>query len=54
MYQRFTMANMAVEAGAKSGIIEPDEITLAWLRGRARQESRGILRATSTRGTKGY
>lgn len=40
MYQRFTMANMAVEAGAKSGIIEPDEITLAWLRGRARQESR--------------
>ncbi len=40
MYQRFTMANMAVEAGAKNGIIEPDEITLAWLRGRARQESR--------------
>ena len=28
MYQRFTMANMAVEAGAKNGIVEPDETTL--------------------------
>jgi len=28
MDQRFTMANMAVEAGAKNGIIEPDEVTL--------------------------
>ena len=27
MSQRFTMANMAVEAGAKNGIFEPDEIT---------------------------
>ncbi|MBW2207219.1 MAG: 3-isopropylmalate dehydratase large subunit, partial [Deltaproteobacteria bacterium] len=27
MDQRLTMCNMAVEAGAKSGIIEPDEIT---------------------------
>jgi len=31
MDQRFTMANMAVEAGAKNGIIEPDEITLAYV-----------------------
>jgi len=31
MAQRFTMANMAVEAGAKNGIIEPDEITLAFV-----------------------
>jgi len=31
MSQRFTMANMAVEAGAKSGIIEPDKITLAYV-----------------------
>ncbi len=35
MYQRFTMANMAIEAGAKSGIIEADETTLAWLSGRS-------------------
>jgi len=31
MNQRFTMANMAVEAGAKNGIIEPDEITRAFV-----------------------
>ena len=31
MDQRFTMANMAVEAGAKSGIFEPDEITRAYV-----------------------
>jgi 3-isopropylmalate/(R)-2-methylmalate dehydratase large subunit len=36
MYQRFTMANMAIEAGAKNGIIEADEKTLSWLEGRAR------------------
>lgn len=28
---RFTMCNMAIEAGAKAGIVEPDEKTLAWL-----------------------
>jgi 3-isopropylmalate/(R)-2-methylmalate dehydratase large subunit len=31
MTQRFTMTNMAVEAGAKNGIIEPDEVTLAFV-----------------------
>ncbi len=31
MFQRFTMANMAVEAGGKNGIIEPDEITLKYV-----------------------
>jgi len=34
---RFTMCNMAIEAGAKSGIIEPDEVTLNYLRERTRQ-----------------
>lgn len=29
---RFTMCNMAIEAGAKSGIIEPDEITEKYLK----------------------
>lgn len=31
---RFTMCNMAVEAGAKNGIINPDEKTLEYVRGR--------------------
>ena len=35
MDQRLTMANMAVEAGAKNGIIEPDEITEAYIASRS-------------------
>ena len=35
MDNRFTMCNMAVEAGAKTAIIEPDQITLEYLQGRA-------------------
>ena len=35
MTHRFTMANMAVEAGAKNGIFEPDEITKAYVEGRS-------------------
>lgn len=31
MDDRFTMCNMAIEAGAKNGIIEPDEITAMYL-----------------------
>ncbi len=34
MDNRFTMCNMAIEAGAKTGIIEPDQITLTYLKGR--------------------
>jgi 3-isopropylmalate/(R)-2-methylmalate dehydratase large subunit len=37
---RFTMANMAIEAGAKNGIIEPDEITLKYVNNRARRPYR--------------
>ena len=37
MDNRFTICNMAIEAGAKTGIIEPDEITLDYLKGRARR-----------------
>jgi 3-isopropylmalate/(R)-2-methylmalate dehydratase large subunit len=32
MDDRFTMCNMAIEAGARAGIIEPDEITLDYVR----------------------
>ncbi|MET0362151.1 MAG: 3-isopropylmalate dehydratase large subunit [Sphingobium sp.] len=34
MSGRLTLCNMAVEAGARSGMIAPDEITFAWLKGR--------------------
>jgi 3-isopropylmalate/(R)-2-methylmalate dehydratase large subunit len=33
MDDRFTMCNMAIEAGARTGIIEPDEITLDYTKG---------------------
>lgn len=32
MDDRFTMCNMAIEAGARTGIIEPDEITLDYVK----------------------
>ncbi len=38
MSDRLTMANMAVEAGAKSGIFEPDEITRGYLQNRTDRE----------------
>jgi 3-isopropylmalate/(R)-2-methylmalate dehydratase large subunit len=40
MSDRMTMANMAIEAGAKSGIIAPDEITRSYVEGRAKRPYR--------------
>jgi len=37
---RFTMANMAIEAGAKNGIFHVDRKTQAWLEGRSRRDYR--------------
>jgi len=37
MDSRFTMANMAIEAGGKCGIFAPDEITLEYVKGRAKR-----------------
>ncbi len=37
MEGRFTMANMAIEAGGKNGIFAPDEVTASYLRGRPRR-----------------
>lgn len=34
---RLTMANMAIEAGAKAGLVAVDDTTLAYVRGRARR-----------------
>jgi 3-isopropylmalate/(R)-2-methylmalate dehydratase large subunit len=37
MEDRLTMANMAVEAGAKCGVISPDEITVVYVKERAKR-----------------
>ncbi len=38
MAGRFTMCNMAIEAGGKNGIIEPDDKTLDYVKPRAKRE----------------
>ncbi len=38
MHGRLTMCNMAIEAGAKNGIIVPDKITRAYITNRAKRE----------------
>jgi 3-isopropylmalate/(R)-2-methylmalate dehydratase large subunit len=40
MSGRLTMANMAIEAGAKNGIFEPDSVTEEYLRGRTNRPQR--------------
>lgn len=47
MAGRFTMANMAIEAGGKSGIIEPDETTLEYVEPRAKRAFK-IYKSDST------
>lgn len=37
MDERFTMTNMAIEAGGKNGIMEPDEMTLEYVKQRAKR-----------------
>jgi 3-isopropylmalate/(R)-2-methylmalate dehydratase large subunit len=34
MEGRMTLCNMSIEAGARAGLVEPDETTFEWLRGR--------------------
>src|SRR6202047_4546919 len=34
MEERMTICNMSIEAGARAGLIAPDETTFAWLKGR--------------------
>lgn len=43
MDARFTISNMAIEAGAKAGLIPPDAVTLQYLEGRARRPFEVIL-----------
>ena len=37
MDERFTMTNMAIEAGGKNGIMEPDDVTLEYVKKRAKR-----------------
>ncbi|MBO8131209.1 MAG: 3-isopropylmalate dehydratase large subunit [Candidatus Marinimicrobia bacterium] len=43
MDDRFTLCNMAVECGAKTGIVPPDDITLEFLKERGREVDIGWL-----------
>ena len=36
MEQRMTVCNMSIEAGARAGLIAPDQVTFDWLKGRER------------------
>ncbi len=36
MEARMTLCNMSIEAGARAGMVAPDETTFAWLKGRAK------------------
>lgn len=45
MEARVTMSNIAVECGAKAGLIAPDETTRAWLRDHGREDKFVPLRA---------
>jgi 3-isopropylmalate/(R)-2-methylmalate dehydratase large subunit len=40
MAERFTMSNMAIEAGGKAGLTQADEITLDYIKGRSEREHR--------------
>lgn len=45
MSDRFTMCNMAVEMGAKTGIVEPDKVTLKYLKELGRDYEGEILKS---------
>jgi len=40
---RFTISNMSVEAGAKVGLFEADDVALEWLRGRSERAPQGVV-----------
>ncbi|MEM3466267.1 MAG: 3-isopropylmalate dehydratase large subunit [Candidatus Jordarchaeales archaeon] len=43
MDARFTLCNMAIEAGGKTGIIEPDEKTMKWVEERVKQPFKPVF-----------
>ena len=53
MEGRMTVCNMSIEAGARAGLIAPDDTTFAYLEGRAvRAEGRGVGATRSTTGAR--
>jgi 3-isopropylmalate/(R)-2-methylmalate dehydratase large subunit len=48
--ERATLANMAVEAGAFSGIVEPDAVTLEWISRRGIEPGEGARLVTADAG----
>jgi len=49
MEERMTVCNMSIEAGARAGLIAPDETTFAWLKGRPRAPQGAAWDATVQR-----
>jgi 3-isopropylmalate/(R)-2-methylmalate dehydratase large subunit len=47
MEERMTVCNMSIEAGARSGMIGPDETTFAYLKGRSPAPPGGMPAASS-------
>jgi 3-isopropylmalate/(R)-2-methylmalate dehydratase large subunit len=45
MDERMTLCNMAIEAGATTGLCQPDETTIAYLRGREAQPTGDVFEA---------
>jgi len=52
MDDRFSMSNMAIEAGARAGLIEPDEITLEYVREVARTQGHKDTRTQGRKDTR--
>ncbi|MGH8117342.1 MAG: 3-isopropylmalate dehydratase large subunit [Rhodanobacteraceae bacterium] len=48
MEERMTVCNMSIEAGARAGLIAPDETTFAWLKGRPKAPQGGAWDAAVT------
>src|SRR5471032_2729622 len=49
MDERMTVCNMSIEAGARAGMIAPDEVTFAYLRGRPRAPQGRVWDAATAR-----
>ena len=49
MEQRITLCNMSIEAGARAGLIAPDQTTIDWLRGRPRVPQGAAFEAAAER-----